>query len=587
MADYEGSFNHRATANADKTARYPSAAESQDDLPSSLSSEFDKVVIGSRGTPQYLGVSSPTVPLRHLSIAGHMDVNTEVPTYNEDALRRRQSITNETILPPYSVAKRYFQAQHAMIGKIFAFVNEEEFEQHLRECLVQTPDINDPEGCLKYCQVLMCMAFGQMYAVNIYYNADGPPGFAYFAQALQYLPDIHSEPSVLFCGVLCLIGYFMQNLIRRDAAFMYLGLAQRMALSLALHEEVSIPGFDETLKEKRRRTWWSIYSLDRIFCIKYGNPITMHDEDISVALPSRLAHEPEFCSAIVLRHYTMLSQILSQIMDRIYRKTAKNGSQLMAAVEDIMRALIRWQRNLPPELRMVSTEIHSREAVSTYLHYYQCISMTARPLLFWVVEKRLQEGPTQDWRAGLPQATTGVIEMCINAAKDTIAIMNAAADKDLVAVFGYMDGEHAFCAALVMVVVNIALPFNDKNAQSMEAGLALLESLASKGNHHIDARHQMLLQLLDRARLNSQTDVLATVHEELSTMPTLHPEVLDRVFPVEATTDLDLLNFKAAYSRSDMNIESDLQHMSNSASFPWTDFSQPEAPEEPFDQHDF
>ncbi|QIW96592.1 hypothetical protein AMS68_002110 [Peltaster fructicola] len=533
------------------------------------------MVIGSRGTPEYLGVSSPTVAVRQLSIAGHMDVNREVPSYNEDALRRRISVTNHAFLPPYTVAMKYFQAQHCMIGMIFNFVSEEEFERHLRECLLQLPDINDAEACLKYCQVLMVMAFGQMYAVNIYYNADGPPGFAYFAQALQYLPDIHTNPSVLFCGVLSLIGYFMQNLIRRDAAFMYLGLAQRMALSLALHEEVSIPGFDETLKEQRRRTWWSIYSIDRIFCIKYGNPVTMHDEDISVALPNRLPHEPEYCSAVVLRHYTMLSQILSQIMDRIYRKTAKNGGQLMAAVQDIMRALIKWEQELPSELRMTSTEIHRREAVSTYLHYYQCISMTARPLLFWVVEKRLQEGTTEDWRAGLPQATTGIIEMCINAAKDTIAIMNAAADKDLVTVFGYMDGEHCFCAALVMVVVNIALPYNEKNAQSMEAGLALLESLASKGNHHLDARHQMLLQLLHRGQLRSEGDIVPDYNEP-DFMPTLHQHALDGVFPPEATTDLDLLNFKAAYSRSDMNIESDLQHMSNfPGSLSWQEIEQP------------
>jgi hypothetical protein len=60
-----------------------------------------------------------------------------------------------------------------------------------------------------------------MYSVNEWSGPDGPPGFEYFMQALQLLPDIHEEGSVLFVEVLSLVGYFMQNLNRRDAAFLY------------------------------------------------------------------------------------------------------------------------------------------------------------------------------------------------------------------------------------------------------------------------------------------------------------------------------------------------------------------------------
>jgi proline utilization trans-activator len=43
-------------------------------------------------------------------------------------------------------------------------------------------------------------------------------------QSLKFLPDIHEEGSVLFVEVLSLVGYFMQILNRRDAAFLYVGL---------------------------------------------------------------------------------------------------------------------------------------------------------------------------------------------------------------------------------------------------------------------------------------------------------------------------------------------------------------------------
>lgn len=58
-------------------------------------------------------------------------------------------------------------------------------------------------------------------SVNQWNSPNGPPGFDFFMQALEFLPDIHEEGSVLFVEVLSLVGYFMQNLHRRDAAFLY------------------------------------------------------------------------------------------------------------------------------------------------------------------------------------------------------------------------------------------------------------------------------------------------------------------------------------------------------------------------------
>lgn len=99
-----------------------------------------------------------------------------------------------------------------------------------------------------------------------------------------------------------------------------------------------------------------------------------------------------------------------------------------------------WLRNLPPQLRLdFSKPVKniSRESVSMFLHYYQCINMTARPLLFYVVQKRLQDlgrtgTTTADWREGLSHTTTVVIEACISAACASTTILAAAAEQNLV-----------------------------------------------------------------------------------------------------------------------------------------------------------
>lgn len=126
-----------------------------------------------------------------------------------------------TALPHFEFAKRLYAAQYVYIGSIFSFTSPEAFERNLREMYNREPDFSNLKDRLNYCQILVILAFGQMYSVNQWTSNDGPPGFEFFQQAMHLLPDIHERPSVTFVEVLSLIGYFFQNLNRRDAAFLY------------------------------------------------------------------------------------------------------------------------------------------------------------------------------------------------------------------------------------------------------------------------------------------------------------------------------------------------------------------------------
>lgn len=199
----------------------------------------------------------------------------------------------------------------------------------------------------------------------------------------------------------------------------------------------------------------------------------------------------------------MVSRILGEVTKLIYRRrTPKSGRGLMASVQKILLSLSDWSRDLPDELRFDPAKLSiSRESVSTFSHYYQCINMTARPLLFHVVQKRLggiradPAAKERDWREGLSRTTVRVIEMCVSAAQDTINMMAVAAQRDLVATYGYMDGEHIFSAAIVLVMACVAFPSDDRNTAAMNAGLDLLRGMAERGNSHMGARYELLAHL--------------------------------------------------------------------------------------------
>lgn len=142
--------------------------------------------------------------------------------------------------------------------------------------------------------------------------------------------------------------------------------------------------------------------------------------------------------------------------------------------------------------------------------------MTARPLVFYIIQRRLDaeaRGPaTEDWKDGLSQTTAAVIDSCITAARATTLIMDAAAKQNLIgkllpqsnlresrltvpATYGYLDGEYAFSAALLLVMVNAAFPHNETNSRAMEMALNLLSGMADRGNTYLRSRHSLLLEL--------------------------------------------------------------------------------------------
>jgi hypothetical protein len=193
------------------------------------------------------------------------------------------------------------------------------------------------------------------------------------------------------------------------------------------------------------------------------------------------------------------------------------------SVQSITNDLSSWLRQAPDGLGIDFTTLDThvnRETVSINLHFYSCVNMTARPLVFYVIQRRLDAGilgtSGEDWKEGLAPNTVAVIDSCITAARATTLIMDAAAKHNLIgtlprsftsplppvqrlifhaATYGYLDGEYIFSAALLLVMVNAVFPHNETNARAMETALNLLRSMADRGNAYLGSRHSLLLEL--------------------------------------------------------------------------------------------
>lgn len=388
--------------------------------------------------PDFMGNSSSTYIANRLNPTAETLAWHKYPHYEDTSWISRSNNPKMPTMPPFQIAQRLYRAQHAYIGTIFSFLGDAAFQERLEHVYSRQFDPNDREERLIYCQTLLVFAFGQMYSINEWVGKEGPPGFSYFKHALDFLPNLYDEGSILFVEVLSYVAYFMQTINRRDAAYLIIGTALRMAISLGLHQEVTDQDIDNETREHRRRVWWSTYSMERLLCVTSGHPLSIQDEDIDLLLPTPQVDEGGQTSS-TLALYTELSRVQGIIGEKIYRKKQKSGPDLSACVQHIMQRLSDWFDRLPEAMRSNppdSGQAPSREVVSTYLHYYHCINMTARPILLYAVQRQLApstQGPNAArWEDGLPADIVHVIDRAISAARSSASILDAAAKYNLV-----------------------------------------------------------------------------------------------------------------------------------------------------------
>jgi hypothetical protein len=77
---------------------------------------------------------------------------------------------------------------------------------------------------------------------------------------------------------LALMGYYLIEVNRRDAAYMY--------VSLAVHIAIIHGSFRRTVDEASKRTFWTLYIMDRWISMLMGRPPIISDEAIRLPLPA-------------------------------------------------------------------------------------------------------------------------------------------------------------------------------------------------------------------------------------------------------------------------------------------------------------
>lgn len=175
-------------------------------------------------------------------------------------------------------------------------------------------------------------------------------GEAYFNKARQLLRARFDKSSSTTIHALLNMYMYQLNCERSTLAYLYIGLAIRMAQDLKLHKKRYMVD-DPIQREKNKRLWWSAYWLDLCAALESNRPTMVDDKDCNIDYPSKMDHEDMETGVRI--DFTVSSIKLMKIRKEITRHlpSEQAGQKLLSAIGRLELTLMDWLKNLPEAIR--------------------------------------------------------------------------------------------------------------------------------------------------------------------------------------------------------------------------------------------
>ncbi|KAJ8111826.1 hypothetical protein OPT61_g5672 [Boeremia exigua] len=225
-------------------------------------------------------------------------------------------------------------------------------------------------------------------------------GEAYFKRARILLgnPMDTVHFSLNDVPALALMGYYLIEVNRRDAAYIY------------------------ATDEPSKRTFWTLYILDRWISMLMGRPPIIPDEAIRLPLPAADSSMPPclgLCANIELARISGYIVCETYGIAPRYSKPARSGEN----IDEALKMLHDWYSRLPVELQPPTNETTLDPACCTlHMCYNQLIILSTRPVFFAAVKKATAQRFLRESSTSLLSAHHSHARSCIEAAQRNLEL---------------------------------------------------------------------------------------------------------------------------------------------------------------------
>ncbi|KAI9162692.1 Proline utilization trans-activator [Paramyrothecium foliicola] len=347
---------------------------------------------------------------------------------------------------------------------------------------------------LWFTQYLLVMAMGMLHASRTD-DPDRLPGSTFFAEAMRRLPPTYElgQYGTTSVEILSLVALYLQWSDRKHDAYLYIGLAVRLAVAFGC----ALPREEQTgvSSEKchRNRLWWTLYMLDRRLSAALGLPMSVDERQIRADLPKPQAG---FLSPLPITINVHIARATGEIMTSFYGNVAISQAELVKRIQNMLQSLYEIGRSIPEKIVTDfdnPTAKGGRTQASLHLMLFQAIILCVRPIILQTVKEKVE---ALNGHRSPPVLSPTIKRLCQSgreAAAKSIRILSKLHDERTR--FGYFDLDATFSAAFILVMFGFLDSKGDQvPPEGVRESARILRYLSKGGNRAAQRRLSELMQ---------------------------------------------------------------------------------------------
>ncbi|KAE8411759.1 hypothetical protein BDV36DRAFT_288448 [Aspergillus pseudocaelatus] len=341
-----------------------------------------------------------------------------------------------------------------------------------------------------FTEYLLVMAMAKL--MDVEDPSSQPPGASLFAEAMRRLSPLHQlgEEGAIAVEILTLIATYLQWCDRKHDAYLYIGLALRLAIALSCDKPAREQRCLPSETAHRVRLWWTVYMLDRRLSSGLGLAAGSDERQLRAELPRQAIG---FQSPIALAINVRIARATDEIMSSLYGNTSITQMELVHKIQKILQDLYETGRSFPPALVLDFSrplQTVTRTGASLYLMLFQAIILCTRPVLLQRVRREVQRQNNQQALQPLPAALGRLCETCNEAATKSLAILHALKHQQTIPRYGFFDLDATFSGAFVLVMMGLVDKARDQPPPALDQAFDVLRFLSRAGNLAAERRLQ-------------------------------------------------------------------------------------------------
>ncbi|KAK7975322.1 aldehyde reductase 2 [Apiospora arundinis] len=276
---------------------------------------------------------------------------------------------------------------------------------------------DSPQSCRKLAFIHAALAASCVLDSPLATKNDVHKGDAFFERArfLMGSPLDTIRCSLNDLPLLAMLAIYLVEVNTTDAAFAHVSFGMHIAIMHGAHQGC-------VGDEYEKRSFWTLYVLDRWLSASMGRPPTLMDEAIHLTLPVDAHGLPKPTGLVA---HVKLAKIAGHIVRNAYQASSRDNDAPTDAsyVETTLRMLQKWSATLPAELRLANFHVgFSRAAGELRMEHNQLVILTTRPTFLEIVKKAVAariDHRTWHWQNS-PQCSH--VWPCLDAARENMRL---------------------------------------------------------------------------------------------------------------------------------------------------------------------